>query len=161
MPSSTPARKMALRTVGKRAGTMSRSGVSQSDSQRLPILGMSSRMSLAPAWARCPDAVAPDAHGLAGVTQDRFDDRDAGLRAVARRDGDRDVVDALPALRQTIEHGVRNGRRRTRAGDGDNAGGLGVGVELGEASDELARVGEVDVVQPAAIAARASDGSAS
>ena len=61
----------------------------------------------APARAHDPRARQPNAHGLAGIAQNTFDNGEARLGAIAGRDRDRNFVDALPAGGEAIEHGVR------------------------------------------------------
>ena len=100
----------------------------------------------APSGPLLPGAIEEHTHRAAGIGQDRAHDRQAARRAVARRNGDLDCVDAAPAGGQPVEHGVRERRGRACAGDRRHAGGAGRCIKARKSGDEIAGVCEIHIV---------------
>ena len=100
----------------------------------------------APSGPLLPGAVEEHTHRAAGIGQDRAHDRQAARRAIARRNGDLDRVDAAPAGGQPVEHGVRERRGGARAGDRRHAGGAGRCIKARKSGDEIAGVCEIHIV---------------
>jgi hypothetical protein len=96
-----------------------------------------------------PRSTSEDPYRLPGMRQDGADHRQPARRvAIARRDRNLDRIDSPPALDQPVEDRVRQGRRRAGPGKRDNPCRTSRIVERRKPGDEIARIGEIDIMHP-------------
>lgn len=93
-----------------------------------------------------PRAVLPALDGFAAISQEGADHRRAARRAVAWREADLDRVEPLEIAATRVDYRRRQSRYRARAADREHVGGARCRLEPREAGDEIAAVGDVDVV---------------
>jgi hypothetical protein len=101
-----------------------------------------------PAPALRPNTVAPDRKRASEIAEHRGQRRVAPRCALSRRDGDSDLVHVDEFAAQLVEH--RRRQRRQRAGAGERESLRAQRGRLqgrGELRDELAAVGEIQVVR--------------
>ncbi len=100
-----------------------------------------------PAMRARQSAVAQDRIRFSGVAEDRARRRQTTWRAIAGADRAFETVEAAEPPAQRGDDGAAEAGHAARAADGPSAGSVCNSVERVESGDEVAPVGEVDVVR--------------